>query len=116
MRWTGRGIGLAISGFMLIMTISAGIHEALVTNEQLFTVVGIIILILLLMGLIGTIISWHRLPLAGLLLVLTAIGFAILISITAGHRHFLPWSMVGLPYLVSGSLILYSWRLSRQSA
>jgi len=113
MLWTGRGIGLAIFGFMLLMTIGAGINEALVVGEQVVSVEGVIILILSLMGLVATVLFWRRRPLAGILLVMIAIGFTILIGITAGRNHFLAWLMVGLPYLVSGGLILSSWRLFR---
>ena len=116
MRWTGRGIGLAISIFMLLMTIGAGINEALVVGEWVGSVEGIFILLLLLMGLVATILSWRRLPLAGGLLVMIAIAFAIIIGVTAGRNHFLAWLMVGFPYLVAGGLFLSSWRLSRTSA
>ena len=58
----------------------------------------------------------RRLPLAGGLLVMIAIAFAIIIGVTAGRNHFLAWLMVGFPYLVAGGLFLSSWRLSRTSA
>jgi len=34
----------------------------------------------------------------------------------AGRNHMLAWSMLGLPYLVAGILLLNSWRLSQELA
>jgi hypothetical protein len=50
---------------------------------------------------------------AGIMLVLVSIGLGIHIGVCAGHGHFFAWTMIGLPYLIGGLLLLYSWRLSR---
>jgi len=77
-------------------------------------VAGILIGVLGAIGLAGCIVSWWRERVAGILLVLTAIGFGIHIGLVAERNHFLAWLMVGFPYLVAAVLLFYSWRLSRK--
>jgi len=66
-------------------------------------------------ALAGCIASWWRDMTAGILLVLTSIGLGVHIGCFAGHNHVLAWSIIDLPYLVAGALVLSSWRLSRQN-
>ena len=44
------------------------------------------------------------------------VGLGIHIGVCAGRNHLIAWSMLGLPYLIAGQLILNSWRLSRKIA
>ncbi len=116
MRWAARVIGLVAAGFLLAMMIGAAIAEVLTEGWEPITIEGILLGVLAAVALAGCIMSWWRERLAGILLVLTAVGFGIHIGIVAGHNHFLAWSMLGLPYLVAGGLFLNSWRLSRKAA
>ena len=76
---------------------------------------GILLAALSAVALAGCILSWWRERLAGILLVLVSIGLGIHIGAFAGRNHFLAWSMVGLPYLVAGGLLLSAWWLERKA-
>jgi len=97
------------------MLIGAGIAELLAEGLEPFTIEGILLVVLAGIALAGAIVSWWRERLAGILLVLAAVGLGIHIGIVAGRNHFLVWLMVGLPYLVAGALLFTSWRLSRET-
>jgi len=115
MRWAARVIGLLAAGFLLTMLIGAAIAEVLTEISEPITIEGILLGILGAIALAGCIVSWWRKRLAGILLILTAVGLGIHIGICAGHNHFLVWSMLGFPYIVAGGLLLTSWRLSRKT-
>ncbi len=115
MRWAGRVIALVAVGFLLIMLIGGAIAEILAEDSEPITIEGVLLAVLAAMALAGCIVSWWRERLAGLLLVLTAVGFGIHIGVCAGRNHFLVWLMLGLPYLIAGVLFLTSWRLSRKT-
>ena len=116
MRWAARVIGLVAAGFLLTMLIGSAIAEVLTEGLGPITIEGILLGVLGAMALAGCIVSWWRERLAGILPVLTAVGLGIHIGICAGRNHFLAWSMVGLPYLVAGGLLLTSWQLSRKTS
>ena len=115
MRWAARVIGLVAAGFLLTMLIGAAIAEVLTEISEPITIEGILLGILGAIALAGCIVSWWRERLAGILLILTAVGLGIHISICAGRNHFIAWLIVGFPYLVAGGLLLTSWRLSRKT-
>jgi hypothetical protein len=120
LRWTGRVIGLVAAGFLLVMFIGEAVAEVidggLEPINQADLVAGILIGVLGAIALAGCIVSWWRERLAGILLILVAVGFGIHIGVYAGRNHFLAWLMIGLPYLIAGALLLTSWRLSRKTA
>ena len=120
MRWAARAIGLLAAAFILMMVIASAIGtiqtEGWGGADRAELIQGALIGVLGALGLAGCVVSWWRLRLAGILLVVTSVGFAIHIGILAGHGHFLAWSMLGLPYLVAGALLFASWRLSAQTA
>ena len=111
MRWTARAIALAGAMFFLAMLIGAATTD----GSEPITTEGILLGVLGVIALAGCVVSWWRERLAGILLVATAVGLGIHIGVCAGHNHLLAWSMLGLPYLVAGVLLLSSWRLSRQN-
>ena len=115
MRWAGRMIGLVAVVFLLTFLVGAAIGEALAEGPAAITIEGITLGVLGAIALAGCILSWWRDRVAGLLLVLAAIGLGIHIGVVAGRNHVLVWSMLGLPYLVAGVLLLGSWRLSRKT-
>ena len=120
MRWVARVIGLLAAALILTMVIASAIAEVLTegwgATNQAEMIQGALIGVLGALGLSGCIVSWWRQRLASILLVLTAVGFAIHIGIVAGHGHFLTWSIMGLPYLIAGVLFYISWRLSTKTA
>jgi hypothetical protein len=115
MRRAGRIIGMVAAGFFLVILVGEAIGEATGEGGEIITDAGILLAALSAVALVGCILSFWRERLAGILLVLVSIGLGIHIGIYAGHNHFLAWSMVGLPYLVAGGLILYSYWLERKA-
>lgn len=120
LRWAARAIGLLAAAFTLTMMVASAAAELLTegggASSQAEIIQGALIGVLGALGLAGCIVSWWRVRLAGILLVLTAVGFAIHIGVVAGRGHFLVWSIMGLPYLVAGVLLFVSWWLSRKTA
>ena len=118
MRWAARVIGLfAATVCLSIVVISAAVDGPTEGGEainQAELVQGIMIGVLGLVGLTGSIVSWWRERLAGVLLVLTAVGFGIHVGLCAGRNHFMAWLIIGFPYLVAAVLLFSSWRLSRK--
>ena len=115
MRWAGRIICVLVDGFFLMMLIASAIAEVLTESLEPMTIEGILLGVLGVIALAGCIVSWWRERLAGILLILTAAGLGAHIGVCAGHNHFLAWLMMGFPYLVAGTLLLTSWRLSRKT-
>jgi hypothetical protein len=116
MTWTARTIGLVAAVFLAIMVIGSAAGEIIDSETVSFDVAGVTLGIIAIAALAGCITSWWRERLAGALLVLVAIGLAIHIGILAEHNHVLAWTVMGLPYLVAGALLLGSWWLSRKMA
>ena len=116
MTWTARIVGLVTAIFLAIMVIGSAAGEIINDEPIPFDVEGVTLGIITVFALTGCIISWWRERLAGTLLVLAAIGLAVHIGISAGRNHVLAWTMLGLPYLIAGLLLLGSWRLSRNKS
>lgn len=109
-RWAARAIATIGAVFFLVMLIGSAVSEGVgpMTIE-----IGTLVL-LGVVALAGGITSWWRDMTAGILLVLTSVGLGIHIGCFAGHNHVFAWSIIGLPYLVAGLLLLSARRLSRQ--
>jgi hypothetical protein len=116
MTLAGRIIGLIVAIFMAIMVIGSAAGEIIEDEPIPFDVEGVTLGIITIVALAGCILSWWRERLAGILLVLVAIGLAIHIGICAGRNHILAWTTLGLPYLIAGGLLFGSWRLSRNAS
>ena len=116
MTLAARIIGLVAVIFLAIMVIGSAAGEIIDDEPAHFDVEGVTLGIITLIALVGCIISWWRERLAGTLLVLVAIGLAIHIGISAGRNHALAWTVMGLPYLAAGVLLVVSWRLSRNTS
>ena len=115
MRRAGRIIGLVAAGFFLVILVGEAIGEAIGEGGEVIETAGILLAALSAVALAGCILSWWRERLAGILLVLVSVGLGIHIGVYAGHNHFLAWSMVGLPYLIAGGLLLSAWWLERKA-
>ena len=116
MRWAARVIGLLGAGFLLVMLIGAAVDEFTAEGLEPVETAGILLGVLGGLALAGSIVSWWRERLAGILLVLVSAGLGIHIGVYAGRNHFLVWLMLGLPYFVAGVLFLISGRLSTKTA
>ena len=109
MRWAARVIGSIAAAFIVTMWIGAAVSEGIGP----ITVEGATLVLIGIVAVAGCVTSWRGDMVAGILLILTAIGFGIHIGIFAGRNHFLAWLMIGLPYLIAGVLLLVSLRLSK---
>jgi hypothetical protein len=115
-----------------MMAIGEGIQSILTEGfgpiNSLLTWGGSFIVLSMLTALAGCIISWWRVRLAGILLVLTFIVLNIAGILAGGpvdlpERFSLPVilanmgpaSIMGSPFLVAGVLFLVSWHLSRST-
>lgn len=112
MRWAARIIGSIAAVFLVTMLIGAVVVEGGEPVDIAGTTLGLLGAV----ALAACIASWWWERLAGILLILTAIGFAIHIGVFAGRNHFLAWSIVGLPYLIAGVLLFVSGRLLTKRA
>lgn len=111
-KWVGRTVATIESVFFLLFLVGG----AIVDGEEPIEAAGVLLFLLQVVAFYACILSWYRLGRAGIMLVLVSIGLGIHIGFCAGHNHFLAWTMIGLPYLVAGTLLLYSWRLSREAS
>jgi hypothetical protein len=132
MRWAARIIGLPVTLFGAMMAFGEGIQSIQTegfgpVNLTFFG--GLFIILSMLAAVVGCIISWWRLRVAGVLLVATFFGL-IIAGILAGGPADYPErfslsnilgntgqaSIMGSPFLVAGILFLLSWRLSRNDS
>jgi carbon starvation protein CstA len=111
-RWAGRIIGLVAAIYAVFAVVVSEIMEAVLEGIEP-AVAGTTLAVLGGIALAGGIMSWWCEWVGGVLLVMVSIGLGVHIGIFAGHNHFLAWLMFGFPFLVAGSLLLVSWRLSR---
>ena len=114
LRWAARVICLIITVFVLTMLVGAAISEFLAQGSVEASLEGGLLVLIGIVALGGCVMSWWRDLPAGILLLVTSAGLGVHIGICAGHNHFMAWSMLGLPYLVAGGMLLYAWRLSMQ--
>ena len=114
MRWAARIICLIVTVFGATMLIGEAINEFLAQGFITTSVEGSLLVMIGLVALAGCVMSWWRDLPASILLVATSAGLGVHIGIFAGRNHFLAWSILGLPYLVAGVLLINAWRLSKQ--
>ena len=113
MRWTARIICLIVTVFGATMLIGEAISEFLAQGFITTSVEGGLLVMIGLVALAGCVMSWWRDLPASILLVATSAGLGVHIGIFAGRNHFMAWSILGLPYLVAGVLLINAWRLSK---
>ena len=111
MRLAARILALGVAGLFLISLVAGALF-----GDEPFAIEGMLLVIIVAVALAGGILSWWQERLAGILLVLAAVGMGIHIGAFAGRNHVFVWLVMGLPYLVAGLLFLNSWRLSRKAA
>ena len=108
MRWTARAIALVGAIYFSVILIGSAFSEGVGP----ITIEGATVVILGLLALAACVACWWRERLAVILLIGTAVGLGIHIGTFAGRYHLLMWSIMGLPYMVAGLLLLGSQRLS----
>lgn len=116
MIWIARIVGLVAALFLAIMVVGSATGEITGEESLPLDLEGITLGIITLFALLGCILSWWRERLASALLFLVAVGLAVHIGISAGRNHVLAWIAMGLPYLIAGVLLFFSWRLSRKAS
>lgn len=89
LRWAARIIGLSAAGLLSAMLIGSAVAEVLADDSEPITMVGLTLGMLAVIALAGSILSWWKGRLAGILLMLASIGLGIHIGIFAGHNHVL---------------------------
>jgi len=95
------------------MLIGEAISEFLAQGFITTSVEGGLLVMIGLVALAGCVMSWRRDLLASILLVATSAGLGVHIGIYAGRNQIMAWSILGLPYLVAGVLLINAWRLSK---
>jgi len=108
---------LASIGWLAMMTASSAYELAEGEWEEMSTqnlVEGALIVVIAALALAGCIVSWWRLRLAGVLVVLASVAMGVHVALVAGRNHFLAWSFSGLPYLIAGALFFGSWWVTRR--
>ena len=113
MRWAARIICLIVTVVGATMLIGEAISEFLAQGFITTSVEGGLLVMIGLVALAGCVMSWWRDLPASILLVATSAGLGVHIGIFAGRNHFMAWSILGLPYLVAGVLLINAWRLSK---
>ena len=110
-----RVIGIGTVGFVLTFLIGETSAEYLAKGWAAVTVEAVIVGVITGIALAGCIVSWGKQRAAGVMLIvsafLTATNIPPLQPLIPNNVRV--WLIVGLPYLVAGTLFLNSWRLSR---
>lgn len=116
MTLAARIIGLGAVGFVLTFLIGETSAEYLAKGWEAITAEVIIIGAITGVALAGCIVSWGKLRVAGILLIVSAVLCATNIPPVPPLIPYdvRVWLIVGLPRLVAGILFLNSWRLSRE--
>ena len=122
-KWVARIIALPFAIFFFVFGVGDFVN--IVTNEGLqhaINIGGLLGGVTIILALAGCIISWWWLLPAGVLLILAYLFGAISSGLVAVYhvgyfnlgqfRDF--WSIPGIIYLVSGALLILSWRLTRK--
>jgi hypothetical protein len=68
------------------------------------------LVVILAMAIAGCILSWWRVRLAGILLIVSGVAVGVDAAVVVG-RNQLVLLVLGLPFIVTGLLFLKSWRL-----
>jgi len=111
-----RVIGLGAVGFVLTLHIGWVSAEFMAQGWAAVSREVIIIGVITVIALVGCIVSWGKLRVAGILLIVSAVLCATNIPPVPPLIPYdvRVWLIVGLPRLVAGVLFLNAWRLSRE--
>jgi hypothetical protein len=107
MRLSGRIIASIASSWFLAVFIG----EAVSCNPGPFEWAGTTLVLVGLVAIAGTALSWCRVGPGAIALLLTSALIGVHIAVYAGRWHLLMWTVLGLPYLLAGLLLLGSLRI-----
>ena len=115
LRWTGRGIGWVIGGFWMLSLLAHLIGD-LVSGGSPPETEGILLGVLVLIPVTGVVVAWWRERLGGVLAIIGGIALGTFAYVTAGRNKVWIMLFAGLPFVVSGILVLMSWKRSQASS
>lgn len=120
LRRTGRALGVSVAGIHLLLLVGQSIHIVTAGEGSIFTLEGVVFAVFILLAVAGSVISWWRERIGGILLISSAIISLlrpILYAILAGRdvlvdfSRFLegsPWWFSTFPFFIAGALLLVS--------
>ena len=112
MRWTGRGIGWVIGG-LWVLSLLAHLIGDLVSGGSPPETEGILLGVLVSIPVTGVVVTWWREKSGGVLAVIGGIALGTFAYVTAGRNKVWIMLFAGVPFVVSGTLFLLSWRRCR---
>jgi phosphoglycerol transferase MdoB-like AlkP superfamily enzyme len=107
-----RIIGFTMVGIATAFIISGVIGQFIMEGGGIPLPKLVWLLLILAMALAGCILSWRRVRLAGILLIVSGVAMGVDMAVTAG-RNQLVLFMLGLPFVITGLIFVKSWRLVR---
>jgi hypothetical protein len=116
LRLAARIIGFGLVGFGGAMLIGEAVSEFLRGGMAVIAPIPLELIIAIAIGIValaGLILSWRREKLAGIILVSCAAAMGAHVIGFINRNQMMMWLILGLPYLVSGVLLLNAWRISR---
>ena len=117
-KWTHRlGLGMgSLAGVFWLISVVGSLIDELLGEHTPFTLEGAALGGLVLLAVVGVLIAWRWEGIGGTMEVIGGIGLSTFAYLTAGSNKVFAMSVSGLPFLVSGVLLLISRRMStRQS-
>ncbi len=125
LRWAGRVIGLMASGFFLMFLGGEAVDSVIAEGLQGLILEGLFVAIPGFIALAGCIVSWWRIRLAGVLLVIAYFLWGVRPTIAVfffrggdvwdALVHNTTWWIMTLPFFVSGVLLLISAGVARET-
>lgn len=107
----GRTITFIAAVFLLVMLISEGSISGTATPD----LSEILLIIFAVIALAGYALSLWKIKYAGILLVAVSIAFGIDIAYYLNTEQLAAWTMMGLPHLIAGGMLLLDWRMKKKS-
>ncbi|MBN1862719.1 MAG: hypothetical protein JW790_03665 [Dehalococcoidales bacterium] len=116
LKLAGRIIGFGVVGFVLTFLIGETCMEIQAEGWQTIGVAPALIGVITGVALAGCILSWWKLRLGGILLIISAVLCATNIPPLPPliPQDVRVWLIIGLPRLVAGIFFLSAWRVSRE--
>lgn len=113
-RWARRlGLGIGtLAGAVWLISVGGGLIEGLLGEHTPFTLEGAALGGLVLFVVTGVLIAWRWEGIGGTVEVIGGIGLSTFAYLTAGSNKVFAMSVSGLPFLISGVLVLIGWRIS----
>jgi len=77
-------------------------------SREPFTLEGEILFVLVLAAILGFVVSWRHVKLGATVMILSAVALCVFAYITAGRSKLLAVLVSGVPFLISGVMLLIS--------